>query len=92
MIEDIEFPNVKGVKLAIARQYDELNNQDWHVYLLNRNPHALSNVMVVSKGYEQKPTEDRKVTSTLRHHIQELPAESAAVIEKNPGRSVSPLQ
>lgn len=82
MIRDIEFPNIEGVKMAIALNTDENENQDWYVYLINTNGLPLENVMVVSKGYAQSLYEDRRETSILRHHFTKLPAESNTVIEK----------
>lgn len=83
MMRDIEFPDVEGIKLAIARKTDELNREDWHVYLINKNGFDLHNVMIVSKGYSKETVvEDKKKTSTLRQHITCLPAESTTVVER----------
>lgn len=79
MKKDIDFHPVTGVKLAIAREV--VNGQtEWAVYMINLNLIELSTVMVTSKGYGVIAGEEKK-TSTLRHVIQELGAQSIAKIE-----------
>ncbi len=79
MKKDINFHPVTGVKLAIAREV--VNGQtEWAVYMINLNLIELSTVMVTSKGYGVIAGEEKK-TSTLRHVIQELGAQSIAKIE-----------
>ncbi|TVP50091.1 MAG: hypothetical protein EA341_08090 [Mongoliibacter sp.] len=79
MKKDIDFQPVTGVKLAIAREV--VNGQtEWAVYMINLNLIELSTVMVTSKGYGVIAGEEKK-TSTLRHVIQELGAQSIAKIE-----------
>lgn len=79
MKKDIEFHPVTGVKLAIAREEVE-GNTEWGVYIINLNLIELKNLMVTSKGYGLINGEERK-TSTLRHMIEELGAQSVAKIE-----------
>jgi len=79
MIKDIDFHPVTGLKLAIAKE--EVNgNTEWSVYIINLNLIELSTVMVTSRGYGKVDGEEKK-TSTLRHMIQELGAQSIAKIE-----------
>lgn len=79
MKKDINFHPVTGVKLAIAREV--VNGEtEWAVYMINLNLIELSTVMVTSKGYGVIAGEEKK-TSTLRHVIQELGAQSIAKIE-----------
>ncbi|PRY84962.1 hypothetical protein [Mongoliibacter ruber] len=79
MKKDIDFHPVTGVKLAIAKE--EVNgNIEWAVYIINLNLIELSTVMITSKGYGIMEGEEKK-TSTLRHMIQELGAQSIAKIE-----------
>lgn len=79
MKKDIDFHPVTGVKLAIAKE--EVNgNTEWAVYIINLNLIELSTVMITSKGYGIMDGEEKK-TSTLRHMIQELGAQSIAKIE-----------
>lgn len=79
MKKDIDFQPVTGVKLAIAKEEVD-GNIEWAVYMINLNLIELSTVMVTSKGYGVIAGEEKK-TSTLRHVIQELGAQSIAKIE-----------
>lgn len=76
MKKDIDFPIVKDVQVAIARQRGENNKNNWAVFIINRNNLPLRNVLVTSVGYnnEQK-------TSTLRHFIDDVSPNSFAQIE-----------
>lgn len=80
MKKDIEIPEVKNVTLAVAREKTLLNAYEWKVYLINNNSFALENTLVASKGYGQKDGEEQK-TSTLRHFLETVPANSTALIE-----------
>lgn len=74
MKKDIRFLPVNNVKLAIAMTgADPLS---WKVYLINNNEMAIQNIMITSKGYNESQT-----TSTLRHAIELLEAESFAAVE-----------
>jgi hypothetical protein len=79
MKKDIDFPKVAGVKIAIAKNTNELGESDWGVYIINKNLIELENVMIVSKGYEGGA--DGRKTSTLRHMIQKLESQSTAKVE-----------
>lgn len=80
MKKDIEFPEVTGVKVAIAKSTNSLGESEWNVYLINKNLIALENIMTVSKGVEEQNGEGRK-TSTLRHMIQKIEEQSFAKVE-----------
>ena len=73
-------PEVTGVKLFIGKSTTSLGESQWDVYLINNNLIELTNVMVVSKGYESKDPDARK-TSTLRHMIERVDEQSVAKIE-----------
>lgn len=77
MKKDIDFPEVKGVKVAIAPGSDE---ELWRVYLINDNDHPLSNILITSTGYGNKGKVPQK-TSTLRQHIEQVDSKSHIVIE-----------
>lgn len=81
MKQDIDFPKVEGVKLAIAREKNEIQEYDWYVYLLNYNDFTLNNILITSKGYGEKDGEQQK-TSTLRHLIENLDANTFTKVEK----------
>ena len=79
MKEDIKFPKVEGIVLAVVK--DVINNDEaWDVYLINQNKQLLTNVLVASKGYGLKKGEQVK-TSTLRHHFDELKAQDYVKVE-----------
>lgn len=80
MRKDIEIPEVTGVKVCIAKSANAKGESDWGVYLINKNLIELTNVMVVSKGYESKDNSSRK-TSVLRHMIEKVEEQSFAKIE-----------
>lgn len=80
MIKDIDVPEVKNVTLAIAKQENIGEHDEWKVYLINNNDVPLENTLVASKGYGIKDGEQQK-TSTLRHFLETVPASSVALIE-----------
>lgn len=80
MKKDIEIPPVENVTLAIAREKNIIQQYEWKVYLINNNPFAIENTLVASKGYGEKNGETQR-TSTLRHFLETVPAQSTAVVE-----------
>lgn len=80
MKEDIHIPDVTNVRVAVARKINELNEQEWTVFLMNQNDHEITNVLVASKGYGEKEGEKQQ-TSTLRHYFEKLDAYSATAVE-----------
>jgi hypothetical protein len=80
MIKDIEIPEVKNVTLAVARKKNIGEKDEWTVYLINNNEHAIDNTLVASKGYGEKDGEQQK-TSTLRHFLETVPPHSATLVE-----------
>ena len=52
----------------------------WNVYLINLKKEAISTVLITSSGYGMVNKEEVK-TSTLRHMIEEVPANNFAKIE-----------
>ncbi len=80
MIKDIELPIVKNVTLAIAREKNNLLQDEWKVYVINNNDFTLENVLVASTGYGERDGEKQR-TSTLRHFLQTVPAKGIALIE-----------
>ncbi|MBX2957569.1 MAG: hypothetical protein KF846_15500 [Cyclobacteriaceae bacterium] len=80
MIRDIEIPEVKNVTVVIARRQQPGETDEWKVYLINKNPFPIENALVASKGYGEKNDQEQQ-TSVLRHFIETVPAESAALVE-----------
>ncbi|CAN5184416.1 hypothetical protein BH09BAC3_BH09BAC3_01260 [soil metagenome] len=80
MIKDIELPIVKNVTLAIAREKNNLLQDEWKVYVINNNDFTLENALVASTGYGERDGEKQR-TSTLRHFLQTVPANGIALVE-----------
>lgn len=81
MKRDIEFLPVEGVKVAITRIFNEINQPEWNVVLINSNTVPISKVFVTSKGYGFDHEEKEQKTSTLRHFFNELLPQSHQLIE-----------
>ncbi len=79
MKKDIDFSPVTGVKLAIAKT-ETLTGEEWNLYIVNLNLIELNTILITSKGYGMLDGEKRQ-TSTLRHMIEELGAQSVAKVE-----------
>lgn len=78
MINDIEFPEVKNVTLAVVKEEEE--ESAWKVYLINKNQFPIENTLVTSNGYGETDGEKQK-TSTLRHFLETVPANNSALVE-----------
>lgn len=76
MKEHLDFDPVENVHVAIAKE----NEEDWKVFLLNKNENELTNVLVSSRGYGEIDGM-QKSTSVLRHHFESLKPNSSLVIE-----------
>ena len=80
MKKDIEIPEVQHVTLAVVREKNLVNQDEWKVYLINNNDFAIENTLVASKGYGEKDGEPQR-TSTLRHFLQTVAAKGSVLIE-----------
>ncbi|KOY86424.1 hypothetical protein AD998_09955 [bacterium 336/3] len=80
MKKDIDFPTVEGVKVAIVRKKNEINEFEWFAYLLNTDEVDLYNVIISCRGYGEINGEKR-ATSTLRYFFEHIPALSSHLIE-----------
>jgi len=80
MKKDIEIPEVKHVTLAVVREKNILNQNEWKVYLINNNPFPIENTLVASKGYGEKEGKAQR-TSTLRHFLETVPANESVMVE-----------
>lgn len=79
MKKDIPFPKVEGVHIAIVKEKVE-NEMEWAAYIINENNHAITNLMITSKGYGEAKGE-RINTSDLRRFIEKVDAQSALKYE-----------
>ena len=81
MKKDINFPKVTDVKIAVGKTINEKGESDFYAYVINNKPTQLNNVMVVSNATEQQDGGGRQ-TSTLRHLIENMDANSFAKVER----------
>lgn len=79
MKQDIDFGKVEGIQVTIARE-EENGDASWKVFLINDNDFDIDNVIVSSNGYGEQAGEPQK-TSTLRHYIAHVAANSFAPVE-----------
>jgi len=80
MKKDIETPEVKNVTLAVVREKNILNQDEWKVFIINNNTFPIENTLVASQGYGEKEGEQQR-TSTLRHFLETVPAQGFAMVE-----------
>jgi hypothetical protein len=80
MKKDIEIPEVMNVTVAVGREKNLLNQDEWRVHLINNNAFPIENTIVASKGYGENEGEPQR-TSTLRHFLETVPANTTAVVE-----------
>ena len=80
MKKDINIPEVKNVTLAVVREKNLLNQDEWKVYLINNNNFPIENTLVASRGYGEKNGEEQR-TSTLRHFLETVNEKNFAVVE-----------
>ncbi|CAN5465697.1 hypothetical protein BH10BAC1_BH10BAC1_17280 [soil metagenome] len=80
MKKDIAPPTVENIAIAVVREINELNEQEWNVYLVNLKKEKIEGVLVSSHGYGCLNGEDVK-TSTLRHFLDEVNSQSFVKFE-----------
>jgi hypothetical protein len=80
MKKDIEIPEVRNVFVAVIREPNPDGSFLWKVFLLNKNPFPLSNILVTSSGFRSTEDGEQK-TSTLRHFFDAVPASGTQEIE-----------
>ena len=81
MKKDIEFRPVEGVKITIARSFNEANEAEWDVYLINRLKTPINTVFVTSRGYGFDKDGNQVKTSQLRHFHKDVAAGEIIKIE-----------
>jgi len=75
--KDINIPKVENVYVAVINEYNDIyKTNDWNAYIINDKNVDLDMVLIVVNGYVET-----KVTSTMRHKLDKLPAKSYAKIE-----------
>jgi len=81
MKKDIVIPKVKDVHVAVVREKNDKGELVWNVYLVNKQGVTLENVLVSSSGYKTDAQGNKQNSSTLRHFLENVPAQSAKKIE-----------
>ncbi len=81
MKKDIVFPTVDGIKVAVARQFDEQGNALWEVFLINRLKTPIDTVFVTARGYGADPDGHKIKTTSLRYFFKEIPGETIVKVE-----------
>ena len=81
MKKDIIMPKVKDVHVAVVREKKDTGELVWNVYLINKQNVTLENVLVSSSGYKTDEKGNKQNSSTLRHFLENVPAQSAKKIE-----------
>jgi len=80
MKKDIPELHVEDIAIAIVKEKDENDNEVWNSYVINLKETLIEGVIVTSTGYGEVGGEVVK-TSTLRHFLDEIPAQSFQKIE-----------
>jgi hypothetical protein len=80
MKKDIPELHVEDIAIAIVKEKDENDNEVWNSYVINLKETLIEGVIVTSTGYGEVGGEAVK-TSTLRHFLDEIPAQSFQKIE-----------
>ena len=81
MKKDIPFLPVEGICIVVSRQREVVGEENWSVFLLNRNGFIIDNVLISSKGYGFNREGEVQETSVLRHHIPAVAPGEYALIE-----------
>ncbi|PKP46182.1 MAG: hypothetical protein CVT95_07365 [Bacteroidetes bacterium HGW-Bacteroidetes-12] len=81
MIKDIQPEPVKNVAIAVVEEFNELNQPNWNVYIVNLKEITLENVLISSKGYLKLDDGSEKKTSLLRHSLGNIAPKSFVKIE-----------
>jgi hypothetical protein len=80
MKKDIPELHVEDIAIAIVKEQDENDNEVWNSYVINLKETLIEGVIVTSTGYGEVGGEVVK-TSTLRHFLDEIPAQSFQKVE-----------
>lgn len=82
MREELKGPKVQGVAVAVIQELNEIDHQEYGVYIINYSKDILEGVIISSTGYGVNANSGEKIkTSTLRHTMEVLLPDEAAKIE-----------
>lgn len=80
MKKDLPVNIVEDISIAVVLENSTPESKNWTVYLVNEKNVNLTNVLVSSRGYGDKDGRAVK-TTTLRHFLGDIEANSSAQIE-----------
>lgn len=80
MRKDIEIPVVTEIAVAVVNEVNELNVEEWNVYMINMKNDSIEGVLVSSRGYGEIENEKR-ATSELRHFLDVMEPKTFKKIE-----------
>ncbi|MGN0001831.1 MAG: hypothetical protein ACI35V_00220 [Sphingobacterium composti] len=80
MKKDLPINIVEDISIAVVLENATPESKSWTVYLINEKSTDLTNVLVSSRGYGIKDGREVK-TTTLRHFLGDVPANSSVQIE-----------
>ena len=80
MNKDIIVPIVKDVWVAAALTINEVNEQQWDIYIINNKSDDIEGVLVSARGYGSLENDTRK-TDTFRHFLKTIKAQSSKKVE-----------
>jgi len=83
MMRNFERPEVDGIAMAVVKEINEENHEEWAVYLFSMKTEHIDLVLVSSRGYGTFNNEEVK-TSELRYFLDEMPPLSYRRIELLP--------
>lgn len=81
MRKDIVLPEVKDIHVAVVKEKNDQDELVWNVYLINKQKSTIENVLVTSTGYKIDDKGNKQNSSTLRHFLENVQAQSAKKIE-----------
>ncbi len=81
MKKDINPSPIKDVAITVVKEVNELNQDEWNVYLINMTDEKLHQVLVSSRGYLKLENGEETKTTTLRHSLGDVEPMSFVKIE-----------
>jgi hypothetical protein len=81
MRKDILMPKVSDVYVAIVKDFNGEEGDEWNAYLVNNKKDPIENAFVSSKGYLTDVKGKETKSSILRHYYKVVPAKTAQKIE-----------
>jgi hypothetical protein len=80
MLKDIPKLIAENIALAVVKELNKQQQEEWNVYIINTGEKLLEGVLIASTGYGLINNEERK-TTTLRHFIETLDSKTSQKVE-----------